>query len=83
MSIHCLFCGHQANWREDPQGESYEVKVDSNTWVVLNIMKDPLLMEATKHSRPIEQLWAHRDCVQSWLLNLGCETKLNYVPKRL
>jgi hypothetical protein len=84
MSVHCMFCGHQANWRDDG-----EVSIDNNTWVVLNILRDPLLGEKSKvkgkrkRSRPLEQFWGHRDCAQSWLENLGCETKLNYKPKRL
>lgn len=28
MSVHCMFCGSQANWREDAQGNSYEVEID-------------------------------------------------------
>lgn len=79
-----MFCGHQANWRDDG-----EVTVDNKTWIVLNIIRDPLLGEKSKKGarfkkriRPLEQFWAHRDCTGSWLANLGCETELvDYKPK--
>lgn len=83
MSIHCLFCGCTENWREDAQGNSYEVEVTKETWVELKIFRDSVLGEKTTRQNKLEGWWCHRDCYMSWIQNLGAETKLNYEPKRL
>lgn len=77
MSIHCLICEHQDNWRDDG-----EVEVDDNTWVVVKIFSDPDISKTKL--KPIEEWWVHRDCIQHWLQeDIGVETKINYEPKRL
>ena len=76
MSIHCLICGHQANWRDDG-----EVKVDKKTWVVMRIYRDNLLMEKETKQKVLDYFWVHRDCIQKWLEeDCGVDTKINYTP---
>jgi len=87
MSVHCLICGQQANWREDEEGNAYEVDVDEKTWIVLKAFKDPLLSSTTGKSMkqlliPGTEVWVHRDCFARWVDERGGSVRINYKPKK-
>ena len=77
MSIHCLICGHQGNWRDD--GEYNE---DNTTWTVMRLFPDYLVPKPKK--KAIEEWWVHTDCLKKFITErTEAESRLKTTVKRL
>lgn len=77
MSIHCLICGQQGNWRDD--GEYSE---DRTTWTVMRLFPDYLISKPKK--KMIEEWWCHTDCLKNWITErTEAESRLKTTVKKL
>lgn len=80
MSIHCLICGHQANWLPDDNGKVRECEEEDNTWTIMKLYHDHLIHKPKK--RMIEHWWVHTLCLKRFIEEkIEDDSRLKFEPK--